>query len=116
MIGYPKPCRQKRRKHHKASILQKPEDRHRCYLCMKLHDDYSQKYVEEHHIFGGPLRNASEAAGFKVYLCPEHHRNGLEAVHQNESISRTLKAAAQQEYEKNHSREEFLSLIHKNYL
>lgn len=116
MIGYPKTRPKKKRQRHKPSILQRKEDRHRCYICMHLKDDFSKKYVEEHHIFGGPLRSISEAEGFKVYLCPEHHRTGPDAVHKNAMMSKALKAAAQYEYEKTHTRRDFMALIHKNYL
>ncbi len=114
--------KQKKRKKHKKSILQ-PKDG-TCYLCMELHDDHRIKLTEEHHIFFGFANRAiSEAEGFKVYLCRAHHRYPVacdpEAVHDNPHHSRSdhfLKRRAQQEYEKTHSRDAFISLIGKNYL
>lgn len=83
---------------------------------MLLCKDYKEKAVEKHHIFGGPKRSASEEMGLYVYLCHAHHTEGPDAVHLNESVSRILKEKAQAEYEKTHTREEFISRIHKNYL
>ena len=37
-------------------------------------------------------------------------------VHFNEQLSRMLKAEAQKEYEKEHSHDEFMKLIGRNYL
>lgn len=74
-----------------------------CWLCMKLHGDYSRKSVlQEHHAMGGTAnRKKSEEYGLKVYLCPPHHLNGLspEAVHENIKIRRYVEAAAQEAYQ-----------------
>lgn len=76
----------KRRKKHKASILQ--EKGSPCYLCMKMRPHYEWKRaVHEHHIFGGSNRDKSEAEGLKVYLCLEHHISGKEAVHNIEDYT-----------------------------
>lgn len=110
-LGYPKYTRPKRRKRHKASIIQ-PKDG-RCYLCMMLRGDNAYKpWLHEHHIFGGPRRKKSEAEGLKVYLCPEHH----ELIHHSNILSLSLKRTAQAEYEKTHTRQEFMNLMGKNYL
>ena len=105
----------KRRRRHKASILQKKDGR--CYLCMKLHgDDRIHLQTEEHHVFFGVAnRWKSEEDGMTVYLCMEHHRTGREAVHNNAAVCRELQAAAQTEYEKRHTREEFMKRYGKNY-
>lgn len=69
---YPKQKRRKKRKEHKPSILHQKDGT--CYLCIKLRKDYRiHPVVHEHHIFGGPNRQISEAKGLKVYLCLEHH-------------------------------------------
>lgn len=109
---FPKPERQKKRKKHRKSILQE-KDGH-CYLCMKLHDDYRiHSVIHEHHVFGGANRAISEAEGFKVYLCLEHHVAGPEAVHNNQKNMRILQQDAEKIYEQSHSREEFYRLIGK---
>ncbi|MDO4285571.1 MAG: hypothetical protein Q4C60_09595 [Eubacteriales bacterium] len=97
------------------SILQKKENG-RCYLCMILRGDYDRRSaLEEHHIFGGPLRRQSEKYGLKVYLCIQHHREGPEAVHQNVKNMRLLQKIAQREFEKKRSREEFVRIFGRNY-
>lgn len=108
--------RKKKRKKHKPSILHDKDGT--CYLCMKLDNDYSQKrHLQEHHIFNGnPNRSISEAEGFKVYLCLEHHTVGPAAVHNNHENMRILQQDAQREYEKTHTREEFMGMIGRNYL
>ena len=109
----------KKRQKHGASIIQSKEDWRRCYLCMRLEDDYSEKpYLQTHHIFGGAAkRKISEAEGFTVRLCMKHHAHGGRSdVHQNADIAQILHEDAQRAYEKRHSRKEFIDLIHKNYL
>lgn len=112
---FPKPQQRKKRKKHKASILHCKDGT--CYLCMILEGVYC-KYsnLHEHHIFGGPNRAASEAEGLKVYLCPAHHIDGPEAVHNNHANMRFLQQEGQKAYEYTHTREEFMKLIGKNYL
>ena len=116
-LKFPKKSGTKRRKKHKASILQDRSDG-TCYLCVRLHEDYQiHKYREEHHIFpGNPGRKLSEAEGLKVYLCPEHHQTGPEAVHKNQRISRLLQQDAQRAFEKTSSREQFMKLFGRNYI
>lgn len=110
-LGYPKYTRPRRRQRHKASILQAKDGS--CYLCFMLRGDSSFKPVlHTHHIFGGSRRKKSEAEGLKVYLCPEHHM----AVHKNSSRMRYLQITAQTEYERTHSREQWMQLMGKNYL
>lgn len=112
---YPKTQGKKKRKKHKASILMKKDGT--CYLCVKLHGDYRiHQGLHDHHIFGGPNRPVSEAEGFKAWLCPGHHEYGPEAVHTNHDTMLLLQQDAQREYEKTHSREEFMELIGRNYL
>ena len=50
---------------------------------MKTGQQIERRGLEEHHIFGGPNRKLSEKYGLKVYLCPEHHQFGEDAVHKN---------------------------------
>ena len=94
-----------KKKKHKSSILQR--DRY-CYLCDLLDHRYMVHGLQEHHIFGGPNRTVSEAEGLKCWLCLKHHTQGPEAVHNNIQNARILQQAAQQAYEQNHTREEFV--------
>ena len=112
---YPKKPARKKRKSHKTSIMQEKDGT--CYLCVLLQQDYqTHSYLEEHHIYGGPNRDKSEAEGLKVYLCLRHHRTGPEAVHNNAEIMRLLRQQGQIAYEQTHSREEFRKLMGKSYL
>lgn len=114
---FPKIPEKKKRMKHKPSILQEKDGR--CYLCKKLHNDYSFKFTQEHHVyFGKGQRAISEAEGFKVHLCLEHHEytGGAEAVHRNHEICRMVQQDMQRKYEEKHSREQFMHLVGKNYL
>lgn len=116
-LMFPKNGPKKRRKKHRASIIQ-PKDGG-CYLCEKLHGDYRRKKTEEHHVYFGPGQRAiSEAYGFKVYLCRRHHEydGGMEAVHRNHNVCRMVQRDVQRRFEETHSREEFMALIGRSYL
>lgn len=104
-----------KKKKHKASILQEKDGR--CYLCMAMNDDYRiHPVVHDHHIFNGPNRAISEELGLKVWLCPEHHVIGKAAVHNNSENMKLLKRKGQLEYEKDHTREEFIKRFGRSYL
>lgn len=114
-LMFPKPKGKKKQKRHKSSILK--TEKHTCYLCVLLNNDYRYKQTEEHHIlFGSGMREVSEAEGLKVDLCLNHHRIGPEAVHNNQEIREMLCRIAQEEYEKDHTREEWRKISKKNYL
>lgn len=93
------------------SILQR-SDTHQCYLCSIEGRFPFKDWLHKHHIFNGPNRPISEANGFVCKLCPDCH----ERVHVDIKARNILKEICQREYEKTHSREEFMDLIGKNYL
>lgn len=99
------------------SIMQDKESG-QCYLCRLLHKDYSIKTVrEEHHVMGGIAnRKLSEKYGLKVYLDPDHHRNGSEAVHKNEEVANLLKKEAQKAFMRTYPESDFREIFGKNYL
>ena len=113
---YPKPKRKKKRKKHPPSII--PGQKGICFLCARLHGDYTEKYTEVHHVFfGSGRRNISEQNGFTCSLCLAHHREGPEAVHgKTRKYREYLCRIFQKEYERTHTREEFMELIGKDYL
>lgn len=113
-LMFPKNPVRKRKKKHKPSILQKKDGT--CYLCRKLYGDYRVQGIHEHHVFDGPNRSISEAEGFKVYLCADHHLYGTEAVHRNHEMMLLVQQDCQRAYEQDHTRREFADLIGKNYL
>lgn len=82
-----------------------------CYICGK-------PGAEKHHIFFGTgNRKLSDEYGLFVPLCPEHHR-GTYGVHgkEGEEVNRNLKQIGQREFEKTHSRKEFIDLFGRSYL
>ena len=114
-MAFPKPGRKKKRKTHKKSIMKTRKGA--CYLCSRLNNDFRLKYTEEHHIlYGSGKRTISEEKGLKVYLCPEHHREGQQAVHNSREIRELLCRLAQEEYEQTHTRDEWMQISGKNYL
>lgn len=115
MMMFPKPKKQKKTKKHKDSILHRRDGT--CYLCMLNRDYRRHPVVHEHHIYDGrPNRQISEEEGLKVYLCVKHHIDGPEAVHNNIKNMRILQKEGQKAYEKEHSREEFMQRIGRNFL
>ena len=80
-----------------------------CFICGRL-------YPHKHHIYGGANRPISEKNGFWVYLCSFHHNMSDQGVHFNKALDLELKRLCQSEYERTHTREEFMKLIGKNFL
>lgn len=102
----------------KESILQRHDGG--CYLCEKQGIYRTYKDLQKHHIYGGPNRKISERHGFFVWLCRAHHTGDEEgnhaAVHFNKENAQILHEDCQREFEKTHSREEFMQLIGRSYL
>ena len=102
----------------KESILQRHDGG--CWLCEAAGDYRIHPVLHKHHVFGGPNRQISEREGFFVWLCPHHHTGDAagcrDAVHFNPYQAQLLHEACQREFEKKHSREEFMRLIGRNYL
>ena len=114
-LMFPKKGKKKKRKKHGVSILHQRDGT--CYLCVRLHRDFRYHDVlHKHHIYRGPCRDISEAEGFYVYLCLEHHEIGKEAVHNNKENMELLQVECQRKYEESHTRQQFMELIGKNYL
>ena len=90
------------------SILQSEKE---CYFC---HTPFN---LHCHHVFEGTAnRKISEKYGFKVWLCARHHNMSNQGVHFNKANDLELKRTYQKEYEKTHSREDFIKLIGRSYL
>lgn len=111
MIGYPKKSEKKRRKIHRASILQKEKY---CYLCEK-EDKVITTGLHRHHIFGGIRRNLSEEYGMTVWLCPSHHLFGPAAVHSNTEVRQRLQAEGEEAFSIKYPDKDFLTIFGKNY-
>ena len=88
-----------------------------CYLCEKLHQDYSIKITDMHHMICGTAnRKLSEKYGLKVRLCIQHHTAGTEAVHLNHEIMRILQKDTQLAFERKYPNLSFREIFGKNYL
>ena len=97
------------------SIMQQ-EDDNRCYLCMLLEGNYlEQDNLEEHHVLFGALHKLSDWYGLRVKLCPRHHRNGPEAVHNNRENARLLMKIAQLMFMTAYPRLNWIKVIEVNY-
>ena len=73
--------------------------------------DYCHKYskrLDPHEVYGGSNRKRSIKNKFVKMLCPK--------CHSNEKIISQLRKEVQKEYEKTHTREEFIKLIGKSYI
>ena len=73
--------------------------------------DYCHKYskrLDPHEVYGGSNRQRSMKNKFIKLLCPK--------CHSNEKIINQLRKDVQKEYEKKHTREDFIKLIGKSYL
>lgn len=94
---------------HMISILQGKEKY--CYITGETEN------LEKHHIYFGSRRKTSDKYGFWVWLTPEMHR-GTDGVHgkNGHELDQRLKRICQRRYEENHSRDEFMALIGRNYL
>lgn len=89
------------------SIIQRER---KCYIC------HTRLAIHKHHIFyGRGNRDKSEKHGFTAYLCASHHNMGDNCVHRNRSMDLFLKRTCQREFEKTHTRNEFMAIIGKNY-
>ena len=90
------------------SIMQ---DEKKCFACgttMGLH---------LHHVYPGTAnRKISDKHGFTIWLCGRHHNLSNDGIHFNKEFDLRVKQLCQKKYEETHSREEFMSLIGRNYL
>ena len=80
-----------------------------CYLC-----GCYAPVIDEHHIFGGSSRKASDKRGLVVHLCRECHRD----LHDHEGAAmKYLHKKGQMAYEeKIGSRQEFIKEFIRSYL
>ncbi len=69
------------------------------------------------HIYGGNgRRHICEAHGFWCYLRPDLHNLSDNGVHFNHELDLQLKQECQRIFEQTHTRDEFMRIIHRNYL
>ena len=75
---------------------------HYCYLCKRQYNLLTVRGLEEHHIWGGPLRGLSERNGLKVWLCHKHHNEPPDGVHFSARTRALLRADARARYDAEH--------------
>ncbi|HIZ48322.1 MAG TPA: hypothetical protein H9810_06380 [Candidatus Gemmiger excrementavium] len=73
-----------------------------CYICRKEYNINTVSGLEEHHVFGGPLRPLSEHYGLKVYLCHRHHNEPPLGVHFNATARWRLERDAKRAFDLRH--------------
>jgi hypothetical protein len=66
--------------------------------------------LELHHVYNAALRKTSEKHGFTVWLCHDCHNEPPTGVHYNRANREWLQRACQFEFEKTHTRSEFMEL------
>jgi len=81
-----------------------------CQLCG------TTQWLENHHIFGGSYRKKSDKWGFLITLCHSCHNEPPVGVHFCKATRNELKRMAQTEFEKTHTRQEFISEFGRNYI
>lgn len=74
-----------------------------CEFC----GSYSKR-LDPHEIYGGSNRQRSIKHKFVKLICPK--------CHSNEKIIKQLRIDEQKEYEKTHTREDFIKIIGKSYI
>lgn len=97
-----------KKKSNKLAKLERQRDKNiikygECDYCHKKF-----KHLDPHEVYGGSNRKRSIKYNFVKKLC----RN----CHSNEEILKQLKIDTQKEFEKTHTREEFIKRYGKNYL
>ena len=96
-----------RKEEKMKSIIQEEKE---CYV---THRPYG---LHKHNIFGGPNRKISEQYGFYIWLIPEFHNMSDKGIHFNKDFDLEVKMECQRRFEEEHSRDEFMALIGRNYL
>ena len=73
--------------------------------------------MDFHHILNGSktLRKTSEDIGAWIWLCPKCHR-WVHSTGDGVKYQILLKGLVQERYEQEHTRREWMSMVHKNYL
>lgn len=81
-----------------------------CFLCGR------QYGLELHHIFAGVAnRRISTEHGLTCWLCHECH-TGTNGAQYDRDKNQYLKQMAQAAFEQNHTHEEWMKLIRRNYI
>lgn len=96
--------RQNKQQKERFSIIN--HDLTKCAICGLKND------VQLNEVYEGAKRGVSMKHGFVIPLCDRHHKQ----FHNDRSFAIPYKQLYQREFEKTHTHEEFMKLIHHNYL
>ncbi len=97
----------------KTSLIQ--GDIKQCYVTGAFYGDFGEP-LEKHHIMNGPLRSWADDEGLFIWVTPQIHR-WLHTTGTGVNVQRhVLKAIAQLYFERAHSRDEWMRVVHKNYV
>ena len=98
------------KKHYTKGMPSVIHNVRQCWVCKSAN-------VEEHHVFFGRNRNNAERYGYKVWLCPKHHRGRPDGVHGgNRELDLRLKRIGQRHFERMFDREKFIEVFGKSYI
>lgn len=89
------------------SIIQTEKE---CYFCG------SQRWLEDHHIFGGGNKTKSEKYGLKVWLCHYCHNEPPRGVHHNIDNMLELRQIGQRAFMEHYPDKDFVFEFGRNYL
>lgn len=78
--------------------------------CFVTGDTY---FLDKHHCFHGPRRNAAEKYGCWIWLRHDIH---MELHDRNKELDRTIERLCQARFEDIYSHEEFMAIFGKSYL
>ena len=83
------------------------QDLTKCAVCGS-----KQGHIDNNEVYEGAKRGVSMKYGFIIPLCYDCHKR----FHNDREFALIYKRKFQKEYEKTHSRSEFINIIHRNYL
>lgn len=83
------------------------QDLTKCAVCGSKQD-----HIDNNEVYEGAKRGVSMKYGFVIPLCFDCHKR----FHNDHEFALIYKKRFQKEFEKTHTREEFLNIIHRNYL
>lgn len=91
--------------------LNKRRRRKKCAMCGRSQEDGVT--LTTHHVFHGrKYKKLSDKYGFVITLCWECHKR----LHSSRVVDRMVQQTMQHEYEKTHSREEFVALMGRSWI
>lgn len=95
------------------SIIQ-TGDIKQCYISKQWVGDNGEP-LEKHHVMNGSLRDWADAEGLWIWVTPQIHAF-MHTTKMGVYMLRELKVIAQYAYEREHSHDEWMAKVRKNYV